>query len=114
VLDVVKLLHEVDGQLGLAVHRGEGHRDQWKQEALDLIGQIRAIIPTLDRMPRARLIRFRCDVHGSIWDQSVWCQHDIEDAQRRVAEGHRAAYGADCAALMHVELLDPETMEPAK
>ena len=39
--DLVRLLHQADGQLGLAVHRGEGERERWKQEASALITRIR-------------------------------------------------------------------------
>ena len=36
-----KLLQELDGHLGLAVHRGEGSQPLWKQEAIELISRIR-------------------------------------------------------------------------
>lgn len=35
------LLQEIDGLLGLAVHRGEGNTDQWKREANEIITRIR-------------------------------------------------------------------------
>lgn len=41
--DLIRLLQEVDGQLGLAVYRNE-HNDRWKEEAKDLIIRIRDAI----------------------------------------------------------------------
>lgn len=35
------LLHRIDGQLGLAVHRGEGKEQRWRDEASELITEIR-------------------------------------------------------------------------
>jgi hypothetical protein len=40
---VVALLHHIDGQLGLAVHRNE-HDQRWKDEASDIISRIRAVL----------------------------------------------------------------------
>lgn len=42
-----RLLNELDGQLGLAVYRGEGADPEWKLEAMDLIGRIRAVLRKL-------------------------------------------------------------------
>jgi hypothetical protein len=42
--EVEHLLHEVDGHLGLAVHRGEGSSARWKAEAQQLIGRIRRVL----------------------------------------------------------------------
>lgn len=50
---VIRLLNELDGHLGLAVHRGEGSTDLWKREAVDLITRIR---DTLSAMNGADLI----------------------------------------------------------
>lgn len=47
--ELVKLLHAVDGQLGLAVHRGEGSRTEWKAEADQLIGRVRIAVKSLER-----------------------------------------------------------------
>lgn len=47
VAELVRLLHEVDGQLGLAVYRGQ-HDQQWKDEAKALITRIRAAIKDLE------------------------------------------------------------------
>ena len=50
--ELIKLLHEIDGHLGLAVHRREGDTDEWIGRAANLISRIRRIIPTLEpRMP---------------------------------------------------------------
>lgn len=38
--DLERLLHELDGHLGLAVYRNE-HDDRWKNEAKELISRIR-------------------------------------------------------------------------
>lgn len=63
--------------------------------------------------PKGRLVRFTCEEHGEIWSAAVWCSHDIEAEVRTVAEAHRKPYGAACAAVLNVELLDAETMQPA-
>lgn len=47
--DLIRLLREIDGQLGLAVHRGEGSRIEWKFESAELINRIRATIADLSR-----------------------------------------------------------------
>lgn len=39
---VVSLLGEADGQLGLAVYRGEAETGQWRDEAIDLMHRLRA------------------------------------------------------------------------
>lgn len=41
--EVARLLHELDGHLGLAVHRGEGSSARWKEEANNLITRIRRL-----------------------------------------------------------------------
>jgi hypothetical protein len=46
--ELVRLLHEVDGHLGLAVHRGNGHLGWWKKDADKLIGRIRQAIKELE------------------------------------------------------------------
>jgi hypothetical protein len=38
---LTKLLEEIDGHLGLAVHRGEGSQEAWNREANGLIIRIR-------------------------------------------------------------------------
>lgn len=48
---LIRLLHEIDGHLGLAVHRAEGARMEWRQEAADLITRIRQAIKELSRTP---------------------------------------------------------------
>ena len=63
-------------------------------------------------MGDARVLRVDCSLHGRLWDEAVYCQHDAEDVTRKVLNAHRPSYGADCAAIVHVALLDPETMEP--
>jgi hypothetical protein len=45
--ELIKLLHEVDGHLGLAIHRDE-HSPRWKEEAGSLITRLRATIRTLE------------------------------------------------------------------
>lgn len=47
--DLVRLLHEVDGQLGLAVYRGEGTTQRWMKEAHALIARVRAAAKALER-----------------------------------------------------------------
>jgi hypothetical protein len=61
-----------------------------------------------------RVIRFTCDVHGEVWSAAVYCQHDIDAEMRDVSLGHRKPYGAGCSAVMHVELLDAETLQPER
>lgn len=46
--ELVQLLHQVDGQLGLAIYRGEGDRAEWKAEGIQLIVRIRATIKELE------------------------------------------------------------------
>ncbi len=41
--ELIRLLEEIDGQLGLAVYRDE-HGDRWKAEAKDLITRVRDAI----------------------------------------------------------------------
>lgn len=45
---IVRLLHEVDGQLGLAIYRNEGNQIRWKQEATDLLRRIRETVESLE------------------------------------------------------------------
>lgn len=45
--DLIRLLHQLDGHLGLAIHRGEGSRMEWKFEAAELITRIRQTIKEL-------------------------------------------------------------------
>lgn len=45
--EVVRLLYECDGQLGLAIHRGEGKSAHWLKEAEDLRGRIRKLTERL-------------------------------------------------------------------
>ena len=47
IKDLVQLLHEVDGQLGLAIHRNT-HDEAWKREATELISRIRGAIKILE------------------------------------------------------------------
>lgn len=58
------------------------------------------------------VIRFTCEEHGEIWSAAVYCQHDTEAETRAVADGHRKPYGANCSAVITVELLDADTMQP--
>lgn len=54
--DVVRLLHEIDGHLGLAIHRKE-HRtneDEWLREAEDYRRRLRASIPRVEDLERAK------------------------------------------------------------
>ena len=46
--ELVRLLHEVDGQLGLVVYRGE-HGSRWNRESQRLISRIRAMIVQLEQ-----------------------------------------------------------------
>jgi hypothetical protein len=46
--ELVGLLHAIDGQLGLAVYRGEGGRAEWKAEATSLITRIRQTLRLID------------------------------------------------------------------
>jgi len=45
---LLQLLHEVDGQLGLAVHRGEGKSERWILESSELITRIRSAIREIE------------------------------------------------------------------
>ncbi len=45
---VVSLLRQIDGQLGLAIYRGEGIEQQWKDEAKALILRIRKAVAALE------------------------------------------------------------------
>lgn len=40
----LRLLHEIDGHLGLAIHRGEGQTDRWKGEAAEFVLRLRALL----------------------------------------------------------------------
>ena len=46
--ELVRLLHQIDGQLGLAVHRGNLNNEQWKLEAEELIGRIRKLVKSYE------------------------------------------------------------------
>lgn len=42
--EIVSLLHQLDGHLGLAVHRGEAGSAMWEQESEELISRIRRVL----------------------------------------------------------------------
>jgi len=46
-VELSHLLRQCDGQLGLAVYRGEGGEQRWKQEASELISRIRKVLAAL-------------------------------------------------------------------
>lgn len=46
--DVVRLLHEIDGHLGLAIHRGEGKDERWIKEAEQYRSRLRSAIPRVE------------------------------------------------------------------
>lgn len=50
---LIRLLHECDGQLGLAIYRGEGSTDEWKAEATALVHRARAALARV-RGPEAK------------------------------------------------------------
>lgn len=71
----------------------------------------------MGRQPTAvisAIARFTCTEHGEIWSATVHCRHEIEDEMRRVADGHGKPYGAECKAVINIDLLDAETMEPVE
>ena len=45
--ELLDLLHDLDGHLGLAAHRREGDQPEWRSEAHRLIGRIREAIEGL-------------------------------------------------------------------
>ncbi len=60
---VIRLLHEVDGQLGLAVYRNE-HDDRWKNESKELITRISATINELSARSEGASAPERRATHG--------------------------------------------------
>lgn len=78
--DVIRLLHHLDGHLGLAVHRGEGSTEHWKRETANYVTDIRKAI--------AALIAGQ-EFHRERRDIFVDCLSDY-DGQESIHEKHRS------------------------
>lgn len=69
--ELVTLLHHIDGQFGLAIHRGEGKEQRWLNEAEALRSRIKRAVNLIEES----------QVTG-YWDDPTWIEQTIEAAEK--------------------------------
>jgi len=82
---LINLLHRVDGQLGLAVYRGE-HDERWQKEAAALITEIRATLAAGKQEPSVSDFSVSVEYYlvGPGENDTAWVPgfSSLEEAQR--------------------------------